>query len=193
MKIPLALKLAHTAYVTVVIPAYWRHYGFGNFLWFSDLALIGMVPALWWEDRRLTSTLALSALLPEAPWNIGYFTRLFTGRELFGLSHYMFDPKKPYWLRALSLFHVWLPLLLLWSVKRLGYDRRAYQTQLVVGETVLLASCVLTRPEDNVNWVYGPGARPQERIPRGLYLCGVVVFFALGVWWPAHRILERLY
>src|SRR5256885_4063754 len=109
--IPRPLKIAHTLYVAGLVPVYWRHYGPGNFLWFSDLALIGLVPALWCENRRLISALALSVTLPEVPWNLGYFTRLFTGRELFGLSHYMFESKRPYWLRALSLFHVWLPPL----------------------------------------------------------------------------------
>jgi len=193
MKLPRALKLAHTSYVAILVPVYWRHYGPGNFLWFSDLSLIGMVPALWCEDRRLASALAVSSLLPEAQWNLGYFTRLFTGRELFGLSHYMFDPKKPYWLRALSLFHVWLPLLILWTVRRLGYDRRAFPTQLISGEMVLAASYALTRPEENVNWVYGPGERPQTKIPRGLDLAGVMLLFPLCVWWPAHRILRRLF
>lgn len=186
------LKIIHTAYVTVLVPIYWLYYGPGNFLWFSDLALIGMTPALWGERRRLASMVALSILLPEVPWNAGYFTRLITGRELFGLSYYMFDRTKPRWLRALSLFHVWLPGLALWSVRRLGYDPRAFAVQVVTGEVVLLASYKLTRPEDNVNWVYGPGDKPQRKIPRALYLCAVMIFFPVCVWWPTHRLLKRL-
>jgi len=37
--IPQGLKIAHTAYVAVLVPAYWHHYGLLNFLWFSDVAL----------------------------------------------------------------------------------------------------------------------------------------------------------
>jgi len=191
--IPRKLKIGHTTYVAFLVPAYWRHYGPRNFLWFSDLALIGLVPALWLEDRRLLSMLALSGVLPEAPWNVGYVVRLFTGRELFGLSSYMFDAKKPLWLRALSLFHVWLPLLLIWSVRRLGYDRRAFGTQVLVGEAVLAGSYVLAPPSENINWVYGPGEKPQKKMSPRLYLCGVMIFFPLCVWWPMHRILKRLF
>lgn len=147
------------------------------------------MPALWGERRRLTGMIALSILLPEIPWNVGYFTRLVTGRELFGLSDYMFDRRKPLWLQALSLFHVWLPGLALWSVRRLGCDPRAF---MLAGEAVLLASYTFTRPEKNVNWVYGPGNKPQKKIPRGLYLCGAMIFFPVCIWWPTHRILERL-
>ena len=140
----------------------------------------------------MISVLALSTLLPEVPWNVGYFTRLLTGRELFGLSHYMFDKKKPLWLRALSLFHMWIPPLLLWSVRRLGYDRRALPIQMMAGEAVLAASYLLTAPRENVNWVFGPGEKPQKKVSRGLYLLGVMLFFPICVWWPTHRILRRL-
>lgn len=193
VRLPFTLKLADTLYVALLVPVYWRHYGPGNFLWFSDLALIGSVPALWREDRRWISMSALSILLPEIPWNIGYFTRLLTGRELFGLSHYMFDRRNPVWIRALSFFHIWLPPLLLWSVRRLGYDRRALTAQIVAGEIVLATSYVVTTPEENVNWVYGPGQKRQRSIPAALYLAGVMLFFPVCVWWPTHRILARLF
>ena len=191
-RIPSELKTAHTVYVTVLVPVYWRQYGPRNFLWFSDLALIGLAPALWLENRLLTSVLALSTLLPEIPWNLGYITRLLTGRELFGLSHYMFDRTIPRAVRALSLFHVWLPPLLLWMVRRLGYDRRALPIQIAAGEGVLLASYALAPPKENINWVYGPGEKPQKKLPRLLYLCAAMAFFPLCVWWPTHRMLKRL-
>ena len=190
--IPRPIKIAHTIWVMVVIPPYFLHYGAANFLWFSDLALFGMVPALWLEDRRLMSAVAVWIALPEIPWNIDYFGRMLTGRKLLGLSQYMFDKRNPRWIRALSLFHVWMPPLLVWSVKRLGYDRRALLPAVVAGEAVLAASYALAPPEDNVNWVRGPGEKPQRKIPRGLYLCGVMLLFPLCVWWPAHKLLRRL-
>jgi hypothetical protein len=190
--IPRNLKIAHALYVALLIPPYWRHYGPGNFLWFSDLGLIGLVPALWREDRRLTSMLAVALLLPEAPWNIDFFARLLTGREILGLSNYMFDRKNPRWIRALSLFHIWMPALIAWSVRRLGYDRRAFIPTVLAGEAVLAASYLLTAPEENVNWVHGPGEKPQKKLPRGLYLAAVMLFFPLCVWWPAHRLLRRI-
>jgi hypothetical protein len=36
----------------------------------------------------------------------------------------MFQPEIPPPLRALSLFHCWMPFLLLWLVYRLSYDAR---------------------------------------------------------------------
>lgn len=45
------------------------------------------------------------------------------------MSADMFEASPPRYLRALSLFHVPLPIGLLWLVTRLGYDRRAWLAQ----------------------------------------------------------------
>jgi hypothetical protein len=58
--IPLWLKLLDTAYVAILVPVYWRFYGPANFLWFSDLALLISLAALWLENPLLASMQALS-------------------------------------------------------------------------------------------------------------------------------------
>src|SRR5437764_7506941 len=93
--IPLSLKIIYTLFVCVLVPIYWRQYGPANFLWFSDIALLVMVPALWLENSLLVSAMALAVVLLELVWNIDFFVRLATGNSLIGLSAYMFDPKIP--------------------------------------------------------------------------------------------------
>jgi len=44
--IPLGLKIIYTLFVCALAPIYWRKYGPANFLWFSDIALLVLVPAL---------------------------------------------------------------------------------------------------------------------------------------------------
>ena len=39
-KIPIAVKLAYTAFCAVLIPIYLRNYGPTNFLYFCDVALL---------------------------------------------------------------------------------------------------------------------------------------------------------
>ena len=51
-KIPLAVKVAGTAFLAVLVPVYWHSYGPTNFLWFCDAALILTVAGLWLEDRK---------------------------------------------------------------------------------------------------------------------------------------------
>jgi hypothetical protein len=64
--------VAHTAFVTILVPTYARQYGPGNFLWFSDVALLTSVPALWLESPLLASTQAMSVLVPESFWFVDF-------------------------------------------------------------------------------------------------------------------------
>jgi hypothetical protein len=84
--VPLWIKIAYTLFVCVLVPVYVRHYGPANFLWFSDVALLVMVPVLWIESRLVASMMALAVVLPELAWNLDFFGRLLTGRHLLGLS-----------------------------------------------------------------------------------------------------------
>lgn len=191
--LPFWVKIVYTLFVCVLVPVYFRHYGPANFLWFSDVALLAMVPGLWAESRIIASTMMLAVGLPELVWNFDFFARLITGRAPLGLAAYMFDPRLPRFLRGLSLFHVVLPVLLVWTLARLGYDPRALTVQTILGTVLLILAYTLTDPAENVNWVFGPGAKPQSRIPRLVYLAAVMVFFPLVVYWPTHLVLSRVF
>jgi hypothetical protein len=188
--IPLWLKLTYTVMVCVIVVVYAFKYPPGNFLWFSDIALIGTVPALWLEHRLLSSMLLLSILLPEGVWNAGYLGQLLTGKRMWGLAGYMFDASLPRYLRALSLFHVFLPALLLWMTITLGYDERALLAQTAVAWMVLLLSYRLTDPLMNVNWVFGPGNTAQRGMPPLGYLGLAMLVFPLLIYLPTHVLMR---
>jgi len=191
--IPIWLKIAYTLFVCLLVPIYWRQYGAVNFLWFSDIALLMMAPALWLESPLLISMMALAVLLPELAWNIDYFFRLATGVSLIGLTNYMFDATIPPFIRSLSLFHVALPLLLLWMLPRLGYDHRALFWQTLVAIAVLPLSYCFSNPRENVNWVYGFGEKPQTKIPPPLFLLFLMLMFPLAIYLPMHLLLARIF
>ncbi len=192
-QVPLWGKVFYTLFLCVLVPVYWTHWGPKNFLWFSDIALLVTGAALWLEDPMLASMMALAIALPELAWNADFFGRLLTGRQIFGLSGYMFDPRKPVYLRALSLFHIILPVVLVWMVSRLGYDRRAWALQTVLALIVLPVTYWLTDPAENINWVYGPGSKRQARMPPLAYLALVMIFFPLVVYLPTHLLLRGLF
>lgn len=191
--IPIWLKIVHTAFVAVLVPIYWRHYGPANFLWFSDIAQFLLIPALWLESPLLASVIALAIMLPELAWNLDFFGRLVTGRALLGLSDYMFDRANPRFIRALSLFHVALPPLIVWLVYRLGYDRRALLWQTVLAAVVLPVSYAVSDPRENVNWVYGFGSKRQTRIPGPAFVVVQLLLFVLVLYLPVHLLLGRLF
>lgn len=185
------IKIADTLFVIVLVPAYWTQYGPAHFLWFSDIALLTTVAALWLESRFLASTMTVGVLLFELTWNLDFFFRLLTGAELIGLTGYMFDPSRPRFLRGLSLFHLFLPILLAWMVARLGYDRRAFFAQTLIAWIVLPVCYFFTDPARNINWIFGPGSEPQRWMPPLLYVVLIMILLPLLIYLPTHRMLSR--
>lgn len=191
--IPIWLKIAYTLFVCLVVPIYWRQYGPANFLWFSDIALLVMVPALWFENPLLISMMALAVVLPELAWNIDLFLRSATGVSLIGLTSYMFDASIPRFIRGLSLFHMVLPLLLIWMLHRLGYDHRALFWQTLVAAVVLPLSYFFSNPRDNVNWVHGFGEKPQTMVPAPLFVIFLMLMFFFAIYLPMHLLFDRVF
>ena len=190
--IPSSINLLYTLFVCLLVPLYWRQYGPANFLWFSDLALFIGLAALWLEGSLLASMQAVSVLLLELLWNIEFFIGLITGRQILGLAGYMFKSDKPLWLRGLSLFHVPLPVILLWQVYCFGYDTRAWIAQSILFWIVMPLCFFVTRPEENINWVFGPGNQPQKKMPAGVYLILLLIGAPLFIYLPTHLLLRAL-
>lgn len=190
MKIPLWIKVLYTLLVAVIIPTYWIEYGPINFLWFSDIALFLMVPALWFENKMIASMIALSVLLLELCWMID----LAVGGNLFGLARYMFDSSITLHIRILSLFHIILPLLILYVLFKLGYDRRAlfYQSAFMV--LILAVTYSLADPNgENINWVFGFGEHPHTSLHPLVYLGILMLAVPSVIYLPTHLILKRIF
>ncbi|MGH7224096.1 MAG: hypothetical protein ACRELF_12775, partial [Gemmataceae bacterium] len=121
-RIPVALKVALTAFVIVQVFFYWSTYGPTNFLYFCDVALYLTLVSVLTEKRLPASMAAVGILIPQFLWVIDFACGLF-GYCPIGMTEYMFHDPLP--ATAISLFHGWLPFLLIYVVYRLGYDRRA--------------------------------------------------------------------
>ena len=187
------LKIAYTLFICVLVPVYWVRYGPGNFLWFSDIALFATAAALWLENSLIASMMALSVLVLESVWIVDFIIGLVAGSSVIGLSAYMFDSKISLPIRALSLFHIVLPLLLVWLLYRFRYDTRALVAQTLLAWVVLPASYFLTKPSENVNWVYGPSSGPQKWMPASLYLVLLMLAFPIILYLPTHFLLKKLF
>jgi hypothetical protein len=188
-RIPLWLKLAWTAWILVWVPLYWKHYGAQNFLYFCDLGNLLITLGLWLESRLILSWQTIGLLVFQTLYSVDLIAALILGKHPFGGTEYMFDPTIPLPVRLLGLYHLAVPVLLLWAVRRLGYDPRALKYQ-------ILTSCVVVpinhfwRPEYNVNFARGIG-HEQHLMPGWLYLLGYLVVVPLAVYWPTHQALTR--
>lgn len=189
MIIPLWIKLSYTLMAVVVLGVYWFELGPANYLWFSDIALILMVPALWRESRFLTSMMAVAVLAIELGWMLD----MISGGNLFGIAAYMFEGEEAAHVRFLSgLFHVAMPLTMLYMLWKLGYEPRALWAQILLALLLVPLTRLLTGPERNINWVYGPN-EPQTALSVPVYLAVQLAVLIFLVYLPSHFLLKRLF
>jgi len=190
---PFWLKLVALLYLCVFVSYSWKNYGLQNFLWFSCLGVIGTVTALWLENRLLASMMLLSTFMADLlGWGGDFLFRLFFGWHPFGATEYMFDQRL--WLpgRAISLYHFVIPVLLLWMVYKLRYDTRALAAQTLFSTVVLILSFTVTNPVNNINWVFGFGTQPQNRVPPWLYLIAEMIAIPVLFYLPVHLVLIKI-
>jgi hypothetical protein len=198
-RVPLALKLVYTAYMAVFIPVYWHYYGPTNFLYFCDVALILTLFAIWPENALLISMCAVGIVVPQAVWVADLIANA-AGFPLLGMTDYMFDGDRSLFLRMLSLFHGWLPFLLIFLVWRVGYDRRALPAWTVLAWGLLAVSFFVLPPPTaspglvpvNVNYVWGMSDHAaQTFVPAWAWLAGQFAGLPLIACAPTHFVLAR--
>jgi hypothetical protein len=199
-RVPLGLKLAYTAYMVVLIPVYGHDYGPTNFLYFCDVALLLTLLAIWPENALIISMCAVGIVLPQAYWIVDFLVNA-AGVSLTGMTDYMFDTNHSLFLRLLSLFHFWLPFLLLFLVFRIGYDRRAFWPWTALTWLLLLVCFFLMPPPTphpgltpvNINYVWGlSDTAAQTWVPADVWFAGLMIGMPLLIYAPTHLLLARI-
>jgi len=120
------------------------------------------------------------------------------------MTDYMFDANIPLFARSLSLFHGWLPFLLVYLVFKTGYDKRAFYIWTVIA-WVLICICYFNMPAPgavleninapvNINYVFGfNDAVAQTWIHPHLYFASLMIGLPMFVYYPTSRILKRFF
>lgn len=192
-RLPLAWKVLYSLWAAVWVPVYWTHNGPANFLWICDLGNFAVLAGLWLESRLLMSVAAAGVLFLQFLWAVDFLGRLVLGFHPIGGTDYMFDAARPLFPRLLSLFHLWIPLLIIPCVRRLGYDRRAFSRVAVAAFLLYPASVLAAGPEKNLNWVWKPFGLEQTLMPPALFAPVAAVLYLVLVVWPSHRLLLRIW
>jgi len=203
-RIPTWVKVAYSAFVAIVVPCYWVTYSPWNFLYFCDIALLVTGVAIWIESPLLVSMQAVAITVPQLLWVVDFLCRLIAGVHLTGVTSYMLDSSIPLFLRALSLFHGWLPFLVLWLLSRLGYDRRALGIQSGVAIVVFLISYLFAPAPPpsashpnwavNINYVYGlDDKHSQTMMAPWLWLLFIMAVTVIAIYLPTHFALRRVF
>ena len=187
------LKYFLTIFVALLIPVYLQYYGWQNFLWLSDIGLFLTVLALWFHSSLLMSMAVVGVMFTELVWCVDYFGELLFGYNLIDLSDYMFDSNYPMALRAISLFHVFVPIIWIWYLAKYGYDRRAFWYMSFLYWLVLAATYLFTDAAANINWVFVPHARSGMALSQSMWVAFLFAAFPLFIFLPSHFLCTKLF
>lgn len=190
--IPLWVKIAATVWVAFWFPIYFDYYGFANFLHLSDIAIALTVIGLWTSSSLLISSQAVSVLIGETLWCIDVLWTVALGHHLIGGTEYMWDHQYPFWLRLMSLYHFVLPVLLVWAVARLGYNRRGLKLQAGIGAAALVAGRIWGQ-KDNINFAFHDPIFHWAWGPAPVHLLVMFAGMILLDYLPTHWVLARFF
>jgi hypothetical protein len=179
-------------WMVVWLPAYFRVWGWANLLHLCDVAVILTFAGIWLANPLLLSSQAVNSVAAGFLWVLDVGWRLTTGRFLLGGTEYMWDARSPLPVRLLSTFHIGLPLVLLWTLRKVGYDRRALALQAAVAAALLLLSRLLSA-ELNMNYAYRDPLFHRAWGPAPAHLAMIFVPLVAVVYWPTHLLLSWLF
>ena len=179
-------------WMVVWLPAYFRVWGSANLLHLCDVAVMLTFVGIWWANPLLLSSQAVGSLAAGFFWILDVGWRWTTGRFLVGGTEYMWDPRYPQWVRLLSTFHVGLPLVLLWTLGKVGYDRRALGFEAAIAALLLILSRFLS-PELNMNYAYRDPVFHRAWGPAPAHLAMIFLPLLALMYWPTHLLLARLF
>ncbi len=178
------------AWLLLWAPAYAWHYGLANFISLCDVNVLLTLVGILLGSPLLLSSQAVGGLVSDSLWALDVAWRAATGAHLLGGTEYMWDPRWPAWLRALSLFHAAWPPLLLLAVRRVGYDGRGFALQVAIAAACIAGGRALG-PAVNLNASWRDPVLHRAWGPAPAHLAAMVAGAVGLVYWPTHRLLAR--
>jgi len=189
------VRWAALAWLLLWVPVYWRAWGWHNFLLFCDVSVALACIGIWRGSALLLSSQAVGAILPNLLWTVDAGWRLMLGRHLFGGTEYMWDAAYPLWIRLLSLFHVVWPPLLLWAVRRTGYDPRGLWLQSGIAAGLLIVCRIVEGAlgiGKNLNFVLQDPLLHRTWGPPPVHIAVLLVVLIGAIYFPTHLWLRRI-
>lgn len=186
---PVARWLA-LVWLVLWVPTYVRQWGWSNFVFLCDMAVILTCVGLWFGNALLLSSQAVSAIVINLIWVLDVAWRAAYGKHLLGGTEYMFDSRFPVWIRLISLFHLVWPFLVVWAVRCVGYDRRALLLQSGIAAVVMVAARFVPA-ERNINFAHRDPFFGWSWGPAPAHLALMLAVLIAVVYWPTHALLAR--
>jgi hypothetical protein len=184
------LRWTALIWLAVWAPIMWKTYGKHNFAYACDVSVILTVIGIWCSSALLLSSQAVAQLLIGVAWCVDAGWRLVQGHTLFGATDYMWDTRFPLAARLLSLFHVLLPIALIWTVYRLGYDKRGLWLATGIFGTLIVFSR-LWFTNRNINFAYHDPFLHRAWGPAPIHMAFMVSALFVSAFLPAHFLFVK--
>ncbi|MGC2331675.1 MAG: hypothetical protein WA581_09500 [Candidatus Acidiferrales bacterium] len=191
-KLPLWIRWVAALWLVFWFAVYWRSWGPLNFLHLCDIAEILACIGFSADNALLISSQAVASPLVDIAWALDAGWTFVFGHHLIGGTEYLFDPSHALWVRLLSLFHLVLPVLLLWAVHRLGYDRRGFPLQLGIAFVAFVASRFAPAAQ-NINYAFTDPFFHRSWGPAPVHIVVIFLFMLVVPYLPTHLVLKRLF
>ncbi len=176
----------------VWLTIYLKFWGPTTFLFLCDIAVILTCIGLFTGNALLLSSQAVSSIVVDTAWLIDIATKLIFNRHLIGGTDYFFDPNYPLWVRLFSLFHVAMPFVLIYAVRRTGYDRRALRLQFVIAAVAMIASR-FADPYKNINFIFADPIVHRQWGPAPIHVAAMLAGLTIVIYIPAHAVLSCIF
>jgi len=176
----------------VWLTIYLKFWGATTFLFLCDIAVILTCLGLFTGNALLLSSQAVSSLVVDTAWMLDIATKLIFDRHLIGGTDYFFDPNYPLWVRLFSLFHVVMPFLLIYAVRRTGYDRRALRLQIVIATVAMIASRFANAAR-NINFAFLDPILHRQWGSAPVHVFAMLAGLTIVIYVPTHAILSRIF
>jgi len=190
-KIPAWARICSLIWLALWTPVYWHVWGAQNFLHVCDIAVILTCVGLIFSNSLLLSSQAVSSILTDLLWDLDAAWRLFTGYPLTGGTNYMWDAHYPLWARLLSLFHIVWPVILICSLRRVGYNRRGFVLQAAIAAAALIAAR-FANPSENINYAFRDPLLHRSFGIAPLHVAIIWLGLVVLIYLPAHAFLSKL-
>lgn len=187
------IKYFLTAFILVLLPTYYLSYGPYNFLWFSDIGLFLILFSLWYRSALLISMSAIITMFIEAFWIFDYFYTLLVGVNLLGIAGYMFDENLNIYLRGLSLFHIFLPIMQIKYMRAWGYDSNALLYGITLYWLTLITCYAITPMQSNINWVHMADVKNWQDVTPILWMSMLMFLYPLIVMAPKSYCFNKIF
>ena len=177
---------------TMLSIAWYKRYGVTHLLWFCDISLLLTAIGLFLRSSILVTAQLVAVLIFHIVWNIDFWCYLASGYMLMGSTSYMFYSEISWMEKGLSFFtHLFIVPCTLYGVYIIGISRKAWLLQWAQTVLVFLLTYLLTRPEENINWLFGTdifNISPQTTHPL-LYYGAMMLIPPFVVYWPTNKLL----